>query len=603
MKNFARTALEKMDSKVFFSLLFAYQVLFIFQGFDLSDEGLLSTFYQQVFKNPETVQFSFMFWFSGVLGGIWVYLFPWMGLFGIRLAGVIVTTLTIVMTYKLLKKYLNPVYLKLGLFMVAISINNNPKILSYNNLSGLLYIIIAWFLFTGLKERKIYKLFISGAFVSLNMFTRLPNILGLALVLVIFYYGFIQNRNDFRYQCKQAIFFIAGFSVAGVLVLGIMKLTGQYDYFVNSVKLVSEMGRGKAESSYGMLRLIRRNLESYKKSFHLMTFTSLFIIGVLWVITFLKQKLKTPWIPLLIKCGLFLFLIFLVVKGSISNLDILYALFGFTLITALLIFVIDANADMNVLMVIACFILVVLPLGSSEGIDTVGLYSLWLAFPIALNFILNIKTISVKSSLAFLKRLPESSTILLISGKQFSQMKKYGIFIFIFACAFYTFYYPYFDKGNRLQMHYPIRNKYMGGIQTTKGRSTAINELLQESAKYVKPDDYLLAYDCMPMVNYMTETKPYIRNPWPWLYESTVFKDELYGALAETKTLPVIIVQKIKTIGSGSAWPEKLAEDSSEWEKMNQHRDAVLTGFLNENHYTEAWENNFFKILIPAKAP
>ena len=42
-----------MNTKLFFLCLFVYQLLFIFQGIDLSDEGFIATFYQQIFNNPE----------------------------------------------------------------------------------------------------------------------------------------------------------------------------------------------------------------------------------------------------------------------------------------------------------------------------------------------------------------------------------------------------------------------------------------------------------------------------------------------------------------------------------------------------------------------
>ena len=129
--------LERMNTKVFFFLLFLYQVIFIFQGVDLSDEGFYATFYQQIFKDPEATQYNFMFWFSGIVAGAFDYVFHGLGIWGMRFAGVLVTTSTIIITYNLLKKYLNPGHLKLGLLMVLLFINNNLKEIHYNDLSAL----------------------------------------------------------------------------------------------------------------------------------------------------------------------------------------------------------------------------------------------------------------------------------------------------------------------------------------------------------------------------------------------------------------------------------------------------------------------------------
>ena len=159
------TLLERMNPRLFFFLLFIYQVIFIFQGVDLSDEGFYATFYQQIYKNPEATQYNFMFWFSGIVGGAFDYVFGWLGIWGMRFAGVIVTTSTIIVTYNLLKKYLNPGYLKLGLLMVLLFINNNLKEIHYNDLSALFNMLAILYLFTGLKEDKLWKIFLGGLFV------------------------------------------------------------------------------------------------------------------------------------------------------------------------------------------------------------------------------------------------------------------------------------------------------------------------------------------------------------------------------------------------------------------------------------------------------
>lgn len=85
---------------LFFLLGVFYQILFIFQGLDLSDEGFYATFYQQIFNDPQSVAFNFMYWLTGILGGAWYYLFPHLGLLGFRILGVIVTSATLILTYR-----------------------------------------------------------------------------------------------------------------------------------------------------------------------------------------------------------------------------------------------------------------------------------------------------------------------------------------------------------------------------------------------------------------------------------------------------------------------------------------------------------------------
>ncbi len=52
--------LEKLNVKIFFFLLFAFQLIFIFQGIDLSDSGFYATFYQQIYTAPETTSIIYV---------------------------------------------------------------------------------------------------------------------------------------------------------------------------------------------------------------------------------------------------------------------------------------------------------------------------------------------------------------------------------------------------------------------------------------------------------------------------------------------------------------------------------------------------------------
>ena len=123
-----------MNTKVFFLLLFLYQLIFIFQGIDFLDEGFTATFYQQFFNDPSSVEYNFMFWLSGLIGGTFTYLFPNTGLFGLRFLSILFTMSTILIVYNMLKPYLNKTNLKIGLLLVTLAFVITPRsfiIISY----------------------------------------------------------------------------------------------------------------------------------------------------------------------------------------------------------------------------------------------------------------------------------------------------------------------------------------------------------------------------------------------------------------------------------------------------------------------------------------
>ncbi|MCT4630519.1 hypothetical protein, partial [Winogradskyella sp.] len=82
------------------------QILLSFQGFDVCDDGFVLTFYQQIFQNPESVEYNFLYWFSGFVGGVWHQLYEDGGILWFRILAIVVNTATLYISYKILKSYM-----------------------------------------------------------------------------------------------------------------------------------------------------------------------------------------------------------------------------------------------------------------------------------------------------------------------------------------------------------------------------------------------------------------------------------------------------------------------------------------------------------------
>jgi hypothetical protein len=252
------------------------------------------------------------------------------------------------------------------------------------------------------------------------------------------------------------------------------------------------------------------------------------------------------------------------------------------------------SKELKLLVFIGCLIVFFEPLGSAGGISTSGKHSLWIIFPIALDFVFNIKTIS--SHTKFSSNNSEFSLPIQIEPNQLEVFKSYFVGLSLAAVIYFSYYYPYFDISDRIYMTYSIDNKNARGIYTTKERAAAVNELLRETAKYVKKNDFVLAYDCMPMFHYLTETLPYTPNTWPWLYVPEAFKSALDHEKSNSAKLPVVIVQKMSTLANN--WPQNIANDIPRT-KPEQQRDSIMTEFITNNHYKSVWENVAFRIYLP----
>ena len=603
LKTFDPASLRNVNTKWFFVFLFLFQVILIFQGIDLSDEGFLSIFYQQIFKNPESVQYNFMFWGTGIIGGLYFKLFSFLGVWGLRLGGVLVTTGTAVLAYRLLKNYLNEGYLKLSLFLIVITLNNDIKEINYNNLSALFNLVMVYLLYRGLKRRSALLIFLSGSFVALNVFIRPPNLLCTGIVGAVLYYGLLFN-NSRKTILQQTVWFLAGFAVCFALILLTIRALGHWEIFTNAIRLLFNMGKvnpaaAPQQSDYGIFKLFKQLRANNLKS----VFISLCIFGglLMGITVFSTIKKKFTFFHKLSRLIIYLFalsILILTVVGVIDHWFILYFYTGIIVIVFVLLLLIQSDPDIRFLMACGCFILITYPFASSAGILTAGRYSFWIGLPIAINYLFNIH--SIQNDLSFSGEKSNGNLQVVITHHQLNVGRGLLLVILVFNGLYYSYNYPFFDWRNRAGMHYPLENRYLKGIYTTRGRAEVLNELLAASNHWVKKGDYVLAYDCLPMYNFLTETTPYIRSAYPWLYESEIFKSELDRAKQKTGTLPVVVIQTIQTIGDGSGWPEKtLTTDYSQWD-LNQGRNKYMNEFLEENHYREVWTNKYFKILIPS---
>jgi hypothetical protein len=157
----------------------------------------------------------------------------------------------------------------------------------------------------------------------------------------------------------------------------------------------------------------------------------------------------------------------------------------------------------------------------------------------------------------------------------------------------------YFDRGPRWEKRFRAHNDKFT-VFAPKDKAEAIDNLLSELGKYVQKDDYLLCFESLPMVHYLTETKPYTGTPWVWTYDSNNFIRHLKKS-EETIPLPVVVRQKCQPIGGYWTTPAPVIAPSDPVYKLfySDERTNAFEKFLKENLYLIAWENELFQIYLP----
>lgn len=594
-RSYLENFFEGMNDKVFIVMIIFVQVLFIFQGLDFADSGFNADFYSRIFSDPSTVQYNFMYWFTGILGGLWLKLFPGFGLIGLRFAGVLCNSITFWIAYDLLKKYLHTGPLRLSMFLIILFLATAIKELNYDDVTALFFLCSSWFLFTGLTKQKYFLLFFAGVFVSLNTFSRLPNILGLGMILAIWFSGYL-NRHSIRQVVGQSVLFLLGFIVSSVVLMAIMRLMHHDIIFLNSLKLARQIG-GSHENSHSLYAMIKQYVVHFSEGLAIATV----VMVLLWSSAAAWRRMKAdipfsrPFLPI-IKYAVLMILTVICIYRAKKDPDFWFYLFlfytGISLIVGFLITTGRQPKDLRILAAIGCLMILIMPIGSNFVLVTVGKYALWIMLPITVDYLLNIRALS---SRVIVSENTQHSYEQVIDVKQMTGLRNAGIYLTLIYIISVTYFYPYFDRANRSAMRFTVNNRHVKGIYTTERRARVVNELLDASAHYVKPDDFVLAYDCIPMYYYLTDTKPYMHNSWLWLYDDGVFLQELNKSFYETHVCPVVIIQKRSTIGNN--WPDNYKEDY----KFRDETMGYLKTFLKSHDYYQVWENDFFRMFVSAE--
>ena len=568
---------NSIQTKSIISMIIIYPILFIFQGMDITDTGFYLTSYQQIFTAPRNLRYEFLYWLSDVIGGVWLNLFGNLGYIGIRLAWVFIIWGVIFCYYKILNKYMDKQILLIGFFVVLIFTSNTVHTLDYNILTTLFFELGSGLLFYGIIKDKNRLIFSGGFVLGTSIFLRLPNLVGFTLMMAVLYYGFLK-RTAFRSQFIQCLYFVIGYLMSIALIIVLMKLIGHLDYYLDSLKFLTQIGESP-KATHGIGNLIGLFFHNYSNVIKFTAIYGIIIIGASILITpFLNNRR-------FYKCiCLFVFLLSIVLWNRYYsfevNKDCIYAMNGFMdIILVLYIFnVFKMEKEFRLIALFGLLILTLTPLGSDNGIYN-SIFGMWLSGVILiwttfkLDQFIQIKNSSLKSNLKNFNRL-------------------IGI-VFIAFCLVQGYRYTYRDSVNRLSMKYTVNNKYLKGIVTTKGRARVLNELLNETRKYVKKNEKLLAYSDLQLIYYLTETRPYLYTSFQRAYNDDKFIATLREAEKENKVLPTIIIQTVDT--KDRNWP-RLDNELFIKNMKESTRYKTIKNFMRRHSYKLKWSNRCFQI-------
>ena len=537
------------------ALLTLWQLVIAVFGVDLCDSGYYLTFFDNIFKAPASVEYNFMYYMSGVAGGVLNALLPeggkWMAM---RVAGVLCNAGAMAIMACALRRILPATAVIMGFLMVVASLVMYPFTFNNDLMSALLWVAALACMFKGLTHGRWRSLLLAGVLVGVNTFTRIPNVLAIGLAVMPFVAHFY-NKCPWRECWRQCGTFLAG-AAAGVLaVIGMMMALGHWEIFVqNMTDLLGIVTGSSGAATHNAGGLVAVMLGFYRQCL---------LVGLkmtaLWLPLWLAWRyVGNQWLRWILWLAVAIVSLYFMWHQS----HIMHPLW--VMCVAGLVWVIIRGGSRAMAAWLGLFMLLVFPLGSDGATNNGGIIA-WMAAPVAA--LLWQRRTTIVFPLTFI--LVGLVQALLLGA--------------------------YFDGGSLRHKTATVNDSRAALVRTTPERAHIINETLAGLQGSVSAGDTLLCYGSIPMMNHLTRTIPAIGCSWPELLSADALDARLK---AWDGDFPAILRQKFNDLGPywSEATDDFLQAYPHQDKFLTQDKMDVIKRFIAAHGYRIVWQNEWFTL-------
>lgn len=548
------------------ALLVLYQMLGVFFGMDVADAGFYLTFYDNIFTHPADVEYNFMYYLSGVIGGAFQSLFPSMGMMEMRLLGVAFNTLCAIVLYGALRQHIDVRAIVLGCALVVTSFIAPPYTFCYDLCTIVFYVLAITALWRGLENRNPWLALVAGMMAGLNILVRIPNVLGLSMALVPVIACACDKRHGWRQSLICSLFFLAGAAMAVILTIALMPDLHRTVFYevLHDLRDIAADESGTASHSTG--QMIMTQLKFYG-----VQAWAAIKLGVPVIVYWSAHKrIGNKWLMWTLKA-----LAIAVFAWLVYRMHPLQPVWLMCLVGGIMVMVENWHERRGIvwMALLGIGMMLVMPLGS-DGAYNNGTIVAWAIAPVAM--------------LWWLRRDKVAFPLALIA-----------------VCALRMLTVgAYFDGGPLWEKRCCIDNDRAAHIYTTRERADVLNTMLQGISPHVTAGDVLMAYGSSPLINYLTRTRPYIGCSWVEQLSATMLEQKLKKA--PKGELPLVLQQKFSTLGM--YWSEPIEDFRTDYgDQQNTYRDnrklEVLNAFLSKYDYRVVYEDTHFVLYRPLSRP
>lgn len=551
-----------IDNKRFSWVLLWFAILLhsipVLGGFEFRDSGFYMTFYENIYSDPESVSYNFMYYLSGIIGGAILSLSPTCGLLVLRVLGFLVNILAAVFLYDLLRRILPAYQVRMGIAVVLISYIAFPICFYSDLLTAFLLVAALSCLFIGLTERKRVRFLIGAVLLGFNVFARIPNILDFLFILLIPLYSYYYRKSNISLFSYWGLF-LFGFMSGILMVLWLMYGLGHLAVFKENMWDLFSLASDR-ENTHGFANLVMAQGKAYFR-----VARGMCIVLLILYLYYYGAMHRFKVVSCRILVYILLFLYFL----KENPVTVLCAI---SLLGLLGNICVGKNREVAYCSWMALLMILIMPLGSDYAMYNNGSIVYWLSIPLAFHF--------------FLSGFVQKKNILSFGCNEF--MKITGVFILV--CILKVgFQGLYRDEGFLLERRFAFSEQELSGIYSSREKVELIRDFKREVVPLLREEPFLFVYGGAPMLNYLSHKKPFMGCSWPDLLSYDLLKKRLDKAV----DYPPVLLLKFDTTKSELEFREELDKEND--------KDLLVKQFLHTGNYHVAFEDEYFLLYLSGK--
>ena len=474
--------------------------------------------------------------------------------------------------YVLLSRFLSPALAFAGVF-IAESLFWCPRAILYNTMTYFFFTLGTLLLLralTGETETK-RGFLLAGICFGLNVTVRLPNIVHVVMIALVFVYGHMTARRALEIT-KQVLLCVGGFFV-GFLVpfLAISVRFGSYAYSEMIIQLFSMSRTAQEYSASGMLLA---TVNAYARTLTHMAILIPCMAAGIAMFSVKKEKWVT-WKKLAFVAGLLILGRYYLAQGVFTfnywYYDCMFQAAMMFLIASVILFVMDlfnlfhASAPERILSLAALLSVLVLPIGSNNY-----------TFPV-----INCLFVIAPASIGCFRRARRTAYHTDFAVQHFAWISTLAGILLVLALqgAVFHFRFSFRDgmDGSRRDARITEIPKLSGMVTTADNanRLTALHAFLTENG-YTGSETLL--FGDIPGISYLFDLPPAIFTTWPDLESNLTEQfDEALSALSQA---PLVIVHP---------------EGTDRYEHSERKYNLLLL-YLERNGYETVYDTDEFKV-------